>query len=71
MAAAKQCDCRALYTYNLNTKYNAIKYGKVDSCMNWHPGEHLELCPGCFNAVTSALEKSKNIANELRKENEQ
>lgn len=64
MAAAKQCDnCGVLYTYNLNAKYNAIKYGKIDSNMNWHPGEYLELCPGCLNAVTSALEKSKNIAN--------
>ncbi len=44
MAAAKQCDnCGALYTYNPNAKYNTIQYGKIDSCMNWHPGEHLEL----------------------------
>lgn len=72
MAAAKQCDnCGALYAYNPKEKHNAIKYGKIDSCMNWHSGESIELCPGCLNAVTSALKKSKNIANELRKENEQ
>ena len=71
MAAAKQCDnCGALYSYNLKAKYNAIQYGKVDMYMNWHSNTYIELCPGCLNAVISALEKSKNIANELRKENE-
>lgn len=60
MAAAKQCDnCGALYTYNPKAKYNAIEYGKIDSCMNWHSGEHLDLCPVCLNAVISALEKVK------------
>ena len=71
MAAAKQCDnCGALYSYNLKAKYNAIKYGKVDMYMNWHSNTYIELCPGCLNAVISALKKSKNIANELREENE-
>ena len=71
MAAAKQCDnCGALYSYNLKAKYNAIQYGKVDMYMNWCPNTYIELCPGCLNAVISALEKSKNIANELREENE-
>ena len=72
MAAAKQCDnCGALYSYNRNAKCNAIMYGKVDSHMDWHSNTYIELCPGCLNAVISALEKSKNIANELREENEQ
>lgn len=74
MAAAKKCDnCGALYDQVLNKKieYNAIRFGKVDPYMNWNSCKHLDLCPGCLNAVTSALEKSKNIANELRKENEQ
>ena len=71
MAAAKQCDnCGALYSYNLKAKYNAIQYGKVDMHMNWHSNTYIELCPGCLNTVISALEKSKNIANELREENE-
>ena len=71
MAAAKQCDnCGALYSYNLNAKCNAIMYGKVDSHMDWHSHTYIELWRGCLNAVISALEKSKNIANELRKENE-
>ena len=71
MAAAKQCDnCGALYSYNLKAKYNAIQYGKVDMYMNWRYNTYIELCPGCLNAVISALEKSKNIANELREENE-
>lgn len=74
MAAAKKCDnCGALYDQVLNKKieYNAIRFGKVDPYMNWSSCKHLDLCPGCLNAVISALEKSKNIVNELRKENEQ
>ena len=72
MAAAKKCDnCGALYSYNRNVKCNAIMYGKVDSHMTWHSNNYIELCPGCLNVVISALEKSKNIATELRKENEQ
>ena len=71
MAAAKKCDnCGALYSYNLKAKYNAIQYGKVDMYMNWYSNTYIELCPGCLNAVISALEKSKNIVNELREENE-
>ena len=71
MAAAKKCDnCGELYSYNRNVKCNAIMYGKVDSHMDWHSNTYIELCPGCLNAVILALEKSKNIANELRKENE-
>lgn len=75
MAAAKECDiCGKLYPYVKNAKYNAIRFGKVDSTLSWsNVGMQVELCPECLDAVNRALrireeaEKNKELAQDGKK----